>query len=139
MAATLAIGFLGIMRKIIREVARWRIQTEIRLKKRTVPSLAIALVLGLMATAIMWALRAGQSQGLAACVMGIATFGGMFLITCIGAGVLLARTPEEIIEELLREPGRTFGNPWKAAQLAEAERCLTVRRVKRRDLLVRRP
>ncbi len=122
MEGILRVGFLRKMKNVISKIASWRIQTEIRLKSWTIPTVGITLILGGMSAAIVWSLSAGRSPGLAACVMGVASFGGMFLIAWIMAGVLMARKPEQVIEDLLREPARTYQSQWKQAQLAEAKR-----------------
>jgi hypothetical protein len=127
-------GLTHNMKTVLAELARWRIQTETRLRSRVAPSLAIVFVLVLITAAIMWSFEAGRSPGQAACVIGIAAFGGMFLIAAIGAGMFMARKPEQIIEQLLGDPARTFRSRWKMALLAEAKRCLataglTTRRV----------
>jgi hypothetical protein len=75
-----------------------------------------------MTAAVVWSLKAGRSAGVAAYVIGTATFGGMFLIGAIAAGVFMARRPHQIAEELLREPVSTGRSCWKMALLAEAQR-----------------
>jgi hypothetical protein len=110
------------MRIVFSRVARWRLQTENLLRDWRAPTLAVAVVLGAVAAAVMWAFAADRSPGVAASVMGIAAFGGMFLIAAIGVGIFLARRPQQIIEELLSESARTCRSHWKMALLAEAQR-----------------
>ena len=99
------------MNIVFTKVARWRLQTENLLRDWPVPTLAIALILGAVAAAILWALAPGRSPRVAACVMGIAAFGGMFLIAAIGAGIFLARRPQQIIDELLLRVGQDLPQP----------------------------
>lgn len=95
-------GFPFSMETIVRRLARWRFQMEIRFKSQATPSLTIGIFVGSMITAIIWTFKAGLNQSSTACDMGIAAFGGMFLIACISVGALLARMPVQIIEELGR-------------------------------------
>lgn len=94
--------------------------------------MAITLVLCAVIAAVVWALAPGRSPGVAACVMGIAAFGGMFLIAAISVGILLARRPQQIIDELLLESAKTCGSHWKMALLAEAQRYIATTRLEPR-------
>jgi hypothetical protein len=80
--------------------------------------------------AVAWALEPGRSPGAAACVIGIAAFGGMFLIAAIGVAIFMARRPQQIVEELLRESAMTGRSHWKMALLAEAERYIATTSLK---------
>jgi hypothetical protein len=122
------------MRYVLSGFARWRIQTEIQLKGRVAPSLAIGLVLGLMTAAIVWTLAPDRRPGLAACVIGITAFGGMFLIAAIAVGMFMARRPQQILEDLLSEPAKTGRSCWKMALLAEAERYIATANLRPRRL-----
>jgi len=66
----------------------------------------------------------------AASVIGIAGFGGMFLIAAVGLGIFMARRPQQIVEELLRETTLTCRSHWKMALLAEAERYIATTNLK---------
>jgi len=77
-----------------------------------------------MAAAILWAFKPGRSQGEAATALGLAAFGGMFLLTGPGAMTLMAKRPKRMVEDLLREPDKTFSSPWRTAKLAAVDRCV---------------
>ena len=118
------------MRNVLGRFARWQIQTEIQLKNWAAPSLAIGLVLGSMIAAIVWSIAPDRSPGLAACVIRIVAFGGMWLIAAIAVGLFMARRPQQIVEELLREAAPTGRSCWKMALLAEAERYIATTNLK---------
>lgn len=118
------------MKTVLGKIVRRRLQTEALLKAWPVPSLAITLVLGFVIAAVAWALEPGRSPRAAACVIGIAAFGGMFLIAAIGVAIFMARRPQQIVEELLRESAMTSRSHWKMALLAEAERYIATTSLK---------
>jgi hypothetical protein len=115
---------------VLSRVARWRLQTENLLRNWPVPTLAITLILGVVAAAIEWALAPDRSPGMAACAMGITVFAGMFLVAAIGVGIFMARRPQQIMEELLSESAKTCGSHWKMALLAEAQRYISTTNLK---------
>jgi hypothetical protein len=125
---------LGSMQYVIRKVARWRVRVEIQLKSRVAPSVAIGLVMSLLIGAIVWALQSGRNPEKAAGIIGITVFGGMFLLTAIVLGVLLARRPERMIEDLHSQAAQSSLGHWQLAKLAAAEHCMVMRGMKLREL-----
>jgi hypothetical protein len=109
------------MQRVIRNLAGWRIQLELLFRKRVLPSLAMGVVAGLLTAALVWAFQSDRSPEMAAAVMGLASFGGMFLLITLGAGMLFARDPEQMIAEIRHMLARKPESRWRMAQLAKAE------------------
>jgi hypothetical protein len=101
------------------QIAVWR-------KSWIFPTTAAAVVLGLMAVALAWALGSGRGPGSAALTIGMLVFGGTFILSGIGAIALVAEWPRQTHDALLREAARGSLSRWKRALLTETGRWIEI-------------
>jgi len=124
--------------RILRVVARCRLQLESLLKGWALPTTAFTMVLGLMIYGLVEAFKPGRSLQEAGSMIGIITFSGTFLLASIGVGMWLGRWPEQTREELLLDMTRTRQSRWRTALLSETEIWIRNRTAKRNARLAAR-